>query len=91
MNKTVGIIVAIAAVAAIGSMLTVHFANALTGNAPFELGSVNGVGGAAQANGFGCAGGPGLGATQANGFPGFGGLGTGGSSTFAGNGADSSC
>ena len=71
MNKIVGIIVAIAAVAALSSMLTVHLANALT----ITTGSGS-FGGAAQANGFGCAGGPG---------------GTGGGTSGSGNGGANSC
>jgi len=77
MNKTVGIVVAIAAVAALSSMLTVHLANALiavTGPGSF--------GGAAQANGFGCAGGPG--GTGGGGGTGNGGTGNGGTGGGAG-------
>jgi len=52
MNKAIRIVVIIAAVAAIGSVLTVQLANAVGGPATSS-------GGPSQANGFGCAGGPG--------------------------------
>ena len=79
MNKTVGIVVVIAAVVAIGSVLTVQLANALS------ISTGSGLFGA-PSKGFNCTGGP-------RGLGGGGGTGTGGSggAAAAGSGGTSNC